>query len=288
MTLAHDAHPTADPEPASLPLAELYLDLLADCLTRRLHPDTRRRVEFLRGSWQRALYAPIERLLALKAYGLYKHVAVNADVRQHGEDWPADAETMIGRLRLDNLRACVRQVVADRIPGDVIETGVWRGGAVIFMRGALRAYGDVSRRVWVADSFQGVPQPNAATYPADAGKDFWRADALAVSMAQVQENFRRYGLLDDAVQFLPGWFKDTLPRAPIAQVAVLRLDGDLYESTTDALTPLYPKLSSGGFCIIDDYGIDACRQAVTDYRTTHRIAVPLERIDRQSVFWRKP
>jgi O-methyltransferase len=111
---------------------------------------------------------------------------------------------------------------------------------------------------------------------------------LAVSEDTVRANFRRYGLLDDRVRFLRGWFKDTLPGAPIDQIGLLRLDGDLYESTIQALDALYPRLSVGGFCIIDDYhAIDACRQAVTDYREKHSISDNIVEIDGTGVFWRK-
>jgi O-methyltransferase len=111
---------------------------------------------------------------------------------------------------------------------------------------------------------------------------------LSVGVDQVRRNFERYGLLDDQVRFLVGWFRDTLVDAPIDQLALLRLDGDLYESTMQALEPLYPKLSVGGYCIIDDYGtIDACRAAVTDYRSAHDIDDKIEDIDGTGVFWRK-
>jgi O-methyltransferase len=94
-------------------------------------------------------------------------------------------------------------------------------------------------------------------------------------------------LLDDRVRFLPGWFKDTLPDAPIDRLALLRLDGDLYESTIQALEALYPRLSPGGFCIIDDYIIKACRQAVADYRAKHGVSAEIIHIDGAGVFWRK-
>ena len=104
----------------------------------------------------------------------------------------------------------------------------------------------------------------------------------------VRANFQRYGLLDDQVRFVPGWFKDTLHDAPIQQIAVLRLDGDLYESTIQALDGLYERLSPGGFCIIDDYhALDSCKQAVTDYRTKHGITAEIKEIDGTGVFWRK-
>ncbi len=208
--------------------------------------------------------------------------------RDLGLDWPAEAETMIGMERLTNLQQCVETVLTEDVPGDLIECGVWRGGACILMRGVLAAYGDQTRRVWVADSFEGLPRPDAANYKADK---WLRADLfssiLGVPESEVRANFERYGLLDDQVHFLHGWFKDTLPDAPIDRIAVLRLDGDLYESTIQALDALYPRLSPGGFCIIDDYEIAACRQAVTDYRAKHGITAEIIDIDGTGSFWRK-
>jgi O-methyltransferase len=94
---------------------------------------------------------------------------VDRERRAEGMDWPLSAATMIGLRRLDNLRACVERIVEEDVPGDLIETGVWRGGASIFMRGALEAFGDRERTVWVADSFQGLPKPDPEKYPCDEG-----------------------------------------------------------------------------------------------------------------------
>jgi O-methyltransferase len=174
------------------------------------------------------------------------------------------------------------------VPGDLIETGVWRGGATIFMRGILKAYGDTTRLVWVADSFEGLPKPDAERYPVDAGDQHWTHSVFAVSLDGVKANFARYGLLDDQVRFLVGWFRDTLPTAPIHQLAVLRLDGDMYESTMDALRNLYPKLSRGGYAIIDDYGASpGCKAAVEDFRRDEGIDEKVEHIDWTGVFWQR-
>jgi O-methyltransferase len=156
------------------------------------------------------------------------------------------------------------------------------------MRAVLEVYGCRDRTVWLADSFQGLPPPDNERYPADKGAHFEQYSYLAVSQAQVQDNFRRYGFLDDQVRFLPGWFRDTLPAAPVEQLAVLRLDGDLYGSTIEALDALYPKLSQGGFCIIDDYGaFRNCRKAVHHYRSRHGLRERIVDIDGVGAFWRK-
>lgn len=209
--------------------------------------------------------------------------------RQMGHDWPMQAHTMIGEKRMDNLRDAVIHVLSENIPGDLIETGVWRGGACIFMRAILAALNVTDRTVWVADSFEGVPPIDAANYPEDAKcDDLSKYPELAVSLEEVQANFQKYGLLDDQVKFLKGWFKATLPTAPIEKLAVLRLDGDMYQSTMDALKSLYHKVSPGGVVIIDDYNIiPACKQAVHDFRDANGITEPIQSIDYCGVFWFK-
>ena len=209
------------------------------------------------------------------------------DIRSRGMDWPTRAHTMVGLKRLDNLQYCVETVLREQIPGDVLETGVWRGGASIFMKGVLTARGDASRSVWVADSFRGLPAANPERYPADRGMVFHLSRELAISREQVESNFRAYGLLDERVRFLEGWFKDTLPSAPIERLAILRLDGDLYESTIQTLDAMYGKLSAGGFLIVDDFGLAPCKAAVDDFRKRHDIRDPVIDIDGMAVYWRK-
>jgi hypothetical protein len=207
---------------------------------------------------------------------------------ERGLTWPSHAYTMIGPKRLDNIRFCIEDVIKHGVPGDFIETGVWRGGASIFARAVLKSHEVTDRIVWVADSFEGLPKPDAAKYPADAGDRHFLIPELAISFEQVQANFRAFNLLDNQVQFLKGWFKNTLPKAPIKKLAVARLDGDLYESTMDALTNLYPKLSAGGYLIVDDYNaVPACKKAIHDYRDAHGIKDLLQEIDLAGVFWKK-
>ena len=155
------------------------------------------------------------------------------------------------------------------------------------MRAILKAYGETTRSVWVADSFAGLPPPNANDYPADEGDLLYTHDVLAVSRDQVEDNFRRYGLLDEHVKFLVGWFKDTLPTAPLSRLAVLRLDGDLYESTAQALNALYDKLSPGGYVIVDDYQLAPCARAIQDFRNARGINDEMHDVDGMGVFWRR-
>lgn len=202
---------------------------------------------------------------------------------------PSIAHTLIGLERLDNLRFCVEDTLINEVPGDLIETGVWRGGATIFMRAILKAHGFEDRCVWVADSFEGFPAPDTKKYPQDEGDRSHEVNPNIIpSLDQVKDNFERYGLLDGQVRFLKGWFRDTLPGAPLDKLAVVRLDGDMYESTMDALVNLYPKLSVGGYLIVDDYGcFPACRQAVHDYRESHGIKEDIQSVDWTGVFWQR-
>lgn len=215
---------------------------------------------------------------------LFWRVPYDPIVRELGKDWPRNAETMIGLTRLDNLHYCVTDVLRRNIPGDLIETGAWRGGACIFMRAVLNAYGVTDRRVWVADSFEGLPKPEPNTEDAQ----LWEGGEMAVSLEQVRNNFARYGLLDEQVCFLKGFFIETLPQAPIEQLAVLRVDCDLYDSITQSLDYLYDKVSVGGYVIIDDYGaLPPAKKAVDDYRNSHGILEELKSIDWSGYFWQK-
>jgi len=271
--------------------AERYLDLLKKSLTFTLWPEPPMPLDYFTANFNSEptpvrgwIVSTIARLLRTRRFHLMKELPATWAERRDGENWPYYAETMMGLTRLNHLQQCVQTVIRESIPGDLIETGVWRGGGCIFMRGVLAAHGVSDRRVFVADSFKGFPPPEATP---DAGNDTF-PPYLAVSEDQVRENFRRYSLLDEQVVFLTGWFKDTLPTAPVERLAILRLDGDMYGSTMDALTALYPKLSPGGFCIIDDYGaFDVCRQAVRDYRDVNGITAPIETIDWTGAFWRK-
>jgi O-methyltransferase len=268
---------------ATLDVRSMYLDLLRNSLTR-YGDDELAQVR----AASHPLIKRVLQILSKRGYELVRPVPFDERKRNLGMDWPALAETMIGMQRLTSLQHCVETVLAEDVPGDLVECGVWRGGACILMRAVLAVYGDQRRCVWVADSFAGVPKPDPENYTADENLRLDRnAHVLAISQDTVRTNFKRYGLLDDRVCFLPGWFKDTLRGSPIDRIAVLRLDGDLYESTIQALDALYPRLSVGGFCIVDDYhNIAACREAITDYRRAHAVSAEIVDIDGSGVFWR--
>lgn len=263
-----------------------YLDLLMRTLTRYDMGDDRFPA---RGSGRvtRRVVSLVDVVLRRRGLELTRVVPFDPAARAEGRDWPSEAETMVGLRRLENIRSCVSAVVEDGVPGDVLEAGVWRGGAAIFTRAALDALGGEGRIMWLADSFEGLPPPDPGV-PADQGDRHSEIDYLAVGIEGVKANFAKYGLLDDRVRFLQGWFVDTLPDARMERLAILRADGDMYKSTMDILTALYAKVSPGGFVIIDDYGaIPGCRLAVDEFRRDHGVAEPLTLIDWTGVYWRK-
>jgi O-methyltransferase len=205
-------------------------------------------------------------------------------IRALGLDWPLEGLTMVGLHRLDDLQACVESLVCDRVEGDLIEAGAWRGGASILMRATLDALGEEQRRVWVADSFAGFPEPDEAH--ADT-KELVDVDYVAVPLKEVQANFARFGC-DRGVEFVPGFFHETMPGLRGRRWSLLRLDGDSYEATWLTLQSLYPGLSVGGYLIIDDYGaVEECSRAVQEFRKRHGISEPIEQVDWTCARWRR-
>jgi O-methyltransferase len=264
-------------------LAERYLNLLARALTHTLYSGSDS-VPFTSQSRIRKFILGV-----VRKRGFIRVIQDSDRVarRAEGKDWPPFAQTMVGPARLENLRRCIETAVTQEVPGDIIETGVWRGGAAIYARAVLLLLGVTDRSVWAADSFRGLPARNPEAYPADAEGVWHTGDHLTVSLNEVKENFERYGLLDEQVRFLEGWFRETLPTVRDQTWAVVRLDGDMYESTTDGLVNLYPGLSPGGYLIVDDYQIAECRAAVDDFRQSQGIDEPIEGLDWTAVCWRK-
>lgn len=278
-----------------------YIDLLKSALCASLYDESAwSRVE---GPWYpfegpmkfpKEIVAMVKRavvrFLRARNLALVRTRPFDPKVRDAGEDWPLFGFTMTGRRRLDSLQSCIENIFDNNVPGDFAETGGWRGGSVILMRALLRVHNSTDRIVWCADSFEGMPVPAEAdkriTKIADWG-DLSDREYLKVSVEQVRKNFERFGLLDEQVKFIKGWFGDTLPTAPIKQLALLRLDGDLYKSTRDALVNLYDKVSQGGYVIVDDYNSwITCRAAVDEFRKQRGISEKIMPIDAQSILWK--
>ncbi|MCP9850237.1 TylF/MycF/NovP-related O-methyltransferase [Cyanobium sp. Morenito 9A2] len=261
---------------------EVYVELLKKALLNTIYKDPVIEQATL-PRWKTRL----SRLLLGRDVKLFSVRHYDSELRDRGIDWPSSAHTMIGVQRMDNLRHCLCKIIEENIPGDFIETGVWRGGASIFAKGIFDVYGQGERRVWLADSFEGLPKPNPVDYPEDAGDEHYKLDILRVGLDEVRANFASYDLLDDRVLFVKGWFKDTLHTLSIDSISVLRLDGDMYESTIVALDALYGKVSIGGFVIVDDYCISSCAKAVHDFRERHHIQDQIMPIDGTGVYWQK-
>jgi O-methyltransferase len=269
---------------------ELYCDMLKRILTRALLAKAQERHTWnARVPVKRQAIQLLQNLLARLDLEIVRLIhCTQQDYLESGDsaaNRAEDAESMVGIQQFDSMQACIGNVLRDQVPGDLLEAGVWRGGMAIFMRGVLKASGDRSRRVWVADSFAGLPEVDRDL---DKAAWWWGQGDMAVSEDIVKANFARFGLLDDQVRFLKGYFSDTLPTAPIDRLAILRIDADLYTSTRDVLVNLYPKLSRGGYCVVDDYqNLQDCRRSVDEYRSANGIRNEIVPIDSRAVYWRR-
>ncbi len=275
------------------PMRARYLKLLENALMNLLYPEHELRIRHLLGHEKPSSQLELSRLL--RDIRLLQPERFNQAIasKQVGGVLYGEvtrySHTAIGIRRLENLQACAEAVFADGVAGDFLEAGVCQGGASIFMRALQVAFGQTGRHIWLADSFQGLPVPSAEfdiDYQLDWSEPLqpW----LAIDLETVQEHFKRYDLLDDCVHFLKGWFADTLPGSQVKQLAILRLDGDLYSSTLEVLEALYQRVSPGGFVIIDDYAaLKPCQEAVDCFRSKNQILEPLRRVDWSCVYWRK-
>ncbi|MEX0347715.1 MAG: TylF/MycF/NovP-related O-methyltransferase [Rhizobiaceae bacterium] len=273
--------------------ANLYLELVKKSVLNEIYLENELRISYLRECLDgvkaydylsliniaHALPAEFKELKRSRGVGQFPD-------RQIGKS--GFSHTMMGRKRLDSLNECLDLVVENDVQGDLVECGVWRGGGCILMAAYLKAHAISDRRVFVADSFEGLPVP---THPKDKNLDLSkeRFPELSISLETVKDNFRRYDLLGQNVIFLQGWFKDTLANAPIEQIALLRIDGDLYESTIDCLKAFYDRVPHGGVIIVDDWGaLSQCRQAVTDFFSLRDEKLPdVTEIDWTGVYWVK-
>ena len=212
----------------------------------------------------------------------------DASKRDGGEDWTYLGDTMTGNLYLQNIWNLLQDVSKNNIPGDYMETGVWRGGASVFARAILNTLGETDRLSYVCNSFAGLPPGDRALDAKDKGWDnigFY----LAVADEIVATNFQKMGMLDSNVVFAKGFFNETMPPLSkhIDKMAVMRLDGDMYKSTVDVLYHSYDKMSIGGYVIMDDWFGFPSRTAVEDFFKVHGISPEIIAIDSIAAYWKK-
>jgi O-methyltransferase len=190
--------------------------------------------------------------------------------------------TLLDKGQLDLIEKSVLDLEQRGVPGDYIEAGVWRGGAVILMRALMKAYDIRDRQIIAADSFSGIPANTQFRHdPVDLWEDRW-----AASLDEVRANIARFGLLDDRIEFLEGFFADTLPTLDDRQFALIRLDSDSHDSVMASLVHLYPRLTNGGIIIVDDWHLPGCRIAVDAYRAQNGITDEMT-ADSGNGFWVK-
>ncbi|MFZ6864642.1 PqqD family peptide modification chaperone [Undibacterium sp. Ji67W] len=275
-----------DDNDADASMRRRYLDLLKRSLVNLLYPEHELRLSYLlKGDYpdDPALRGRVLRDIRINQAKEYAKL-----IHDKHYGYPTIyAHTLVGLRRLNNLEYCARRIFADKIPGDFFEAGVCQGGAMIFLRALQVAFNEKKRLTWGADSFRGLPAPEATQ---DTGLDFTesRFPWLAISEDTVRQHFQNYELLSEQVKFVPGWFEDSLPGLQTGSISLLRLDADLYKSTHEVLHNLYDRVSPGGYIVVDDYGSFApCRQAVDEFRRERNIVDQLRWIDWTGVFWRK-
>jgi O-methyltransferase len=204
--------------------------------------------------------------------------------------------SLVGTPGLEATYDAATTVMAAGIPGDFVECGVAQGGCSALM--AMVARMDPSRRrMWLFDSFQGIPDPTAEDF--GEGKEVTgehirplvRGSCLGTKSMVESVLFSKFGLSRDSVCLVEGWFQDTLPlyRDRIDQIALLRLDGDWYESTLCCLHNCYDHVSPGGYIIVDDYGsCYGCKKAVHEFLDSRSIQVRLIPDGRGGILFSKP
>jgi hypothetical protein len=178
----------------------------------------------------------------------------------------------------------VRYVSLNNIPGSIVECGVWQGGSMAAVAHVLLQLNDVSRDLYLFDTFEGMTEPTArdVDYEGMQVAQVWEADVKYVyaPLEAVQEVMYATGYPRERIHFVRGRVEDTLPKSAPESVAILRLDTDWYESTRHELIHLFPRLSKAGVLIIDDYGHwRGSREATDEYFSQNRIPILLNRID---------
>ncbi len=283
--LANDVLATPPPNPT----AGMYLDLLRKCVTREMFADTGYAVTPRGHTLKSRMAKVVLEILSRKQLKLVRENQTTLEDKLEGRGWPGTAESMSGSRRLEFFQKVLYVIERDGVRGDFFEGGCWRGGAVIMMLGALRALGMSDRKVWAADSFEGYPAPG----PDSTAEDrflYEQGSYFRISRGDFEANVAKYQLMSDALVVLEGYFDRSLPTAPIDRLALIRIDIDGYEGTRAILENLYPKLSPGGFVVVDDYGVEGARRAIDGYLAEHHPSASIRSIpqkNEKAIYFRK-
>ena len=270
-----------------------YLELIKKSIIAEFYPFTYLGVDHpTSNSLKRIIKKVILSLLSKKGLSIKKDIT--SDDFENGSKRSSLSFSMVGKKRLNNVHELIDKIYKNKIEGDFLEAGIWRGGVVIFMKACLFAYNDSSRKIWGIDSFKGFPSLDLKNFPEDSIFEKilnkWNRQEMIVSKKEVIDNIKKFDLFDKQIELLEGWFSDILYNDnEIKKLSLCRIDGDLYQSTYEALVGLYPKISSGGYVIIDDYGLPsgACKKAVDRFRKENNINSELVKIDWVGVYWKK-
>lgn len=195
--------------------------------------------------------------------------------------------TMVRNFNLINLYRMVRYINRNNIPGAIVECGVWNGGSAAMMAAASRDSG-VQREMWLFDSFEGLPRPSERDSAIE--RAFYFEDWNKGSIEKVKHVFNTLNLSLDQVNFVKGWFDQTIPGAPVREIALLHIDADWYDSVRMVLQSLYDRVAPGGYIVLDDYGYwQGCNQAVHDFFTERGIPrSALRRVSDMGAYFQKP
>lgn len=198
--------------------------------------------------------------------------------------------TMVKNRNLKLLYDLVLDVNKCHLSGDIVECGVWNGGSAAMMgRASLEAPLDLEpRRLWLFDSFQGLPPPGE--HDGDFEKQSYFPGWNKGNVKMVQEVLGKIGYPSDKLTIVPGWFDETIVREPIEEIVILHIDADWYQSVRTVLELLYPRVVPGGYVVLDDYGLwPGCERAVLDYFSEHQISEMIVReVGKQGAYFQKP
>jgi O-methyltransferase len=198
--------------------------------------------------------------------------------------------TMTSQERIFGLIEAVKYINANKIEGDIVECGVWKGGSMLAIAETLLKFNDKERRLYLYDTFEGMSEPTEqdisfnnqkADQLLDADKDKDKNLIWAYStLDTVKQTMSLSNYPAENIQYIKGKVEDTIPTTIPENIALLRLDTDWYESTKHELIHLYPRLVKGGVLIIDDYGFwKGARKAVDEYIAENNIQILLNRLD---------